>query len=224
MPTTDNGWSASPSLNLRPLVIDGVAFVPGIRDDDDVHTVLSYVLGQFHKRVEQLHNPGCWGFAYRENRNNPNSLSRHSGGIAVDANAPAHPNGVATSRTFTQAEIAEVHQILAEVDHIVRWGGDYNGTPDAMHFEIDVPPNSPALAEVADRIRNQEDDMFEPADRKLLTETAAAVNQLARDERRRNIAGIARVKKLRAKIARGEDLADVADDVDEILAELQADG
>lgn len=159
MPTTDNGWPASPSLPLRPLVVAGVSFVPGIRDHDDVHTVLGYVATQFHKRVEPLRNPGCWGFAYRDNRNSPNSLSRHSGGIAIDANAPAHPNGVPTARTFTPAQIAEVHRILSEVDGIVRWGGDYRGTPDAMHFEIDVPPNSAALARVAARLRTQEDDM-----------------------------------------------------------------
>jgi hypothetical protein len=36
-----NGWTASQHLALRPLVVGGVSFLPGIRDDDDVETVLS---------------------------------------------------------------------------------------------------------------------------------------------------------------------------------------
>jgi hypothetical protein len=157
MPTSQNGWSASPNLQLRPLVVGGCAFVPGIRDDDVVHTVLEYVLTQFHERVERLVNPGCWGFSYRENRNDPNSLSNHSSATAVDANAPQHPNGVPTARTFSAAQIAEVHKILAEVGHVVRWGGDYTGTPDAMHFEINA--NREAVARVAATIREGDSDM-----------------------------------------------------------------
>jgi hypothetical protein len=154
VPTSQNGWSASPNLQLRPLSVGGVAFLPGIRDDDDVATVLAYVLTQFHERVEQLRNPGCWGYSYRENRNDPNSLSNHASGTAVDANAPAHPNGVPTSHTFTPAQIAEVHLILAEVDGAVRWGGDYHGTPDAMHFEINT--DAPTLHRVAEKLRGNE--------------------------------------------------------------------
>lgn len=172
MATTDNGWPAAPDLALRPLVVDGIAFVPGIVDNDDVATVLGYVLTQFHERVEPLRNPGCWGFAYRPNRNDPTHLSRHSGGIAVDANAPAHPNGVPTARTFTPAQVAEVHRILTEVDGAVRWGGDYTGTPDAMHFEIDTDPAT--LHQVADHLR--EDDMAQYAEQldQIATDAAAA--------------------------------------------------
>lgn len=166
MPTTDNGWTASPGLDTRPLIVAGESFSPGVRDDDDVHTLLSYVAEQMHERVERIYAPGWhqaddWGFSYRPNKNDPTRLSRHSGGIAIDYNATRHPNGVPTTRTFTAAQIREIHTILAETEHVIRWGGDYTGTPDAMHFEIDTPPGSPLLAEVADRIRNQEDEMQE---------------------------------------------------------------
>lgn len=168
MATSQNGWSASPNLALRPLVIGGVSFLPGIRDNDDVEIVLRYVLTQFHERVEPLRNPGCWGFSYRENRNDPNSLSNHSSGTAVDANAPRHPNGVPTANTFSAAQISEVHQILAEVWDSVRWGGDYRTTPDSMHFEVNC--TSDELASVA---RELEDDMpkyreWTDADKKAL--------------------------------------------------------
>lgn len=154
MPTSQNGWSASTTLATRKLVVNGVEFLGGIRDNDDVETVLDYVLEQFDQRVEPLKNPGCWGGNYRANRNDPTSLSNHASWTAVDANAPAHPNGVPTSRTFTVTQVAEVHKILAEVDHAIRWGGDYTGTPDAMHFEVNC--DAATLHAVAERLR---DDM-----------------------------------------------------------------
>lgn len=154
MSRSQNGWSAAPGLAIRPLVVNGIAFLPGIRDDDDVETVLRYVIEQYAARVEPLRNPGCWGFNYRENRNDPNSLSNHSSGTAVDVNAPAHPNGVPTLQTFTVAQATEIHRILAEVDDVVRWGGDYSSTPDAMHFEINA--DAAAVARVADRLRGED--------------------------------------------------------------------
>jgi hypothetical protein len=151
--SSQNGWSADPNLTRRPLVVDGVEFVGGIRDDDDVATVLDYVLTQFHERVEPLRNPGCWGFSYRANANDGGVLSNHSSGTAVDANAPAHPNAVPTWRTFTVEQTVEVHRILLEVDSAVRWGGDYQRTADAMHFEINV--DAATLHGVAERLRDE---------------------------------------------------------------------
>jgi hypothetical protein len=159
MATSQNGWSASPNLRIRPLVVAGESFAPGIRDDLDVYEVLQYVAEQLHERVEPIVRPGWhqaddWGWYYRANANDSNSLSNHSSGTAIDYNATRHPNGVPTSRTFTRAQIDEVHQILAEVDHVVRWGGDYTHTVDAMHFEIN--DDAAAVAQVARHLRTQE--------------------------------------------------------------------
>lgn len=163
---SQNGWSASSSLAIRALVVAGESFSPGIRDDDDVETVLRYVAEQVHERVEPIvrsdwHQADDWGFYYRANANDPNSLSNHSSGTAFDYNATRHPNGVPTSQTFTAAQVAEIHTILRELDGAVRWGGDYTGTPDAMHFEINTTPA--ALATVAGRIRQGDDDMADYA-------------------------------------------------------------
>ena len=160
MPTSQNGWSASPDLRIRPLVVAGESFSPGIRDDDDVYEVLRYVAEQMHERVEPIvrgdwHQADEWGFYYRANANDPNSLSNHSSATAFDYNATRHPNGVPTRDTFTPAQIAETHKILAELDGVVRWGGDYTGTPDAMHFEINA--NAAAVRAVANRLREEID-------------------------------------------------------------------
>lgn len=178
MPTSYNGWSASPTLRIRPLVVAGESFAPGVRDDDDVYVVLQYVAQQMHERVERIvadgwHQADDWGFSYRANANDPNSLSNHSSGTAIDYNATRHPNGVPTRNTFTAAQVAEIHRILAEVEYVVAFGGDYRGTPDAMHFELDENPA--AVARVAARIRKQseEDDMAQYAEQLNDIENAA---------------------------------------------------
>ena len=140
MTTSQNGWSASPSLKLRKLTVNDVSFAPGIRDDDDVAFVLTYFAEQYAARVEPLRNPGCWGFSYRADKNQASDLSNHASGTAIDLNAPAHPNGVATSKTFTAAQVSAVHKILAECHGALRWGGDYTHTVDAMHVEVNVSP------------------------------------------------------------------------------------
>jgi hypothetical protein len=170
-----NGWPASPDLPIRPLVVDDIPIVPGILDNDDVATVLGYVVRQFHERVEPLQDPGCWGFSFRANVNDPSSLSNHASGTAVDINAPLHPNGVETFRTFTADQIGTCHLILAEVDDAVRWGGDFNSTPDAMHWEINTTPAN--VAAVARKIRTQQEALMP-----LNADDLAAVRTIVKDE------------------------------------------
>lgn len=171
MATSQNGWPASPDLPLRALRVGGAEFVPGVLDHNDVATVLGYVAREFHQRVESLVAGWCWGFNYRPNRNDPNALSNHSSATAIDCNAPRHPNGVPASETFTPVQIAIVHQILAEVDHVVRWGGDYRTTPDAMHFEINA--DAAAVARVADKLR--EDEVTPEQEDRIADKVAKAV-------------------------------------------------
>lgn len=144
MGTTDNGYSAPPAEGIRDCGFDGAFAVPGVKDWEPVHHIFSYLMEQFDTRVEWLRPGWCWGYAYRANANSPNSLSRHSGAIAVDLNAPLHPNGVPTDNVFSAAQQITINRILDEIKcdchgyRALRWGGDYTGTPDAMHFEINV--------------------------------------------------------------------------------------
>lgn len=157
MSTSYNGWSASPSLSIRPLVVAGEPFIPGVRNDENVYTVLRYVAEQMHERVEPIvrsdwHQADDWGYSYRASTGNSYALSCHASGTAIDYNATRHPYGV--HGTFTAAQIAEVHKILNEVQ-VVEWGNDWN-LPDGMHFEI-----SGTYAEVASaayRIRNKTEE------------------------------------------------------------------
>lgn len=147
-----NGWPAYPvkqraALNLTKISVGGVDFPPGVRGGD-VAVVFQYLVNRLNKEVEKAVNPGCWGYNFRLNRN-ANNLSCHSSATAIDYNAPQHPNG--RRGTWGPVKAAKVRQILADLDHIIRWGEDFHGTPDGMHFEINA--NAAAVKKVADKIR-----------------------------------------------------------------------
>lgn len=148
-----NGWSASPTLKTR--LIEPVRGCKlRVRDSNNVEEVFTYLVVNFHRRVDDVTKPhpaDDWGFNYRANVNDPTQLSNHSSGTAIDLDATEHPNGVPIYKSFTTQQIAEIHAILRELEGVVRWGGDYTHTVDGMHFEINVPPGS--LRKIADKIR-----------------------------------------------------------------------
>lgn len=151
MTSSYNGWTASrikSEIDVQPFRIAGVDFPGGVKGGD-VSVVLGYVAEQFFKRVEKAVTPGCWGYNFRKNRNS-NNLSCHSSATAIDINAPKHSNGKAG--TFTARQVHEIRLILAEVDHIITWGGDFHHTKDEMHFEIATGVNAAAVKKVADKI------------------------------------------------------------------------
>jgi D-alanyl-D-alanine carboxypeptidase/Putative peptidoglycan binding domain len=150
--TSYNGWSASPaggSIGVKKFAAAGTTFPQGVRSGD-VGVVLTYVANQLHRRVEKAHPGWCWGFNYRKNRNADN-LSCHASGTAIDWNAPRHPNG--RSGTFSDDQVREIRAILAEVEGVVRWGGDFSSTKDEMHFEIAAGTDEVASAAAAVRRR-----------------------------------------------------------------------
>lgn len=146
---SQNGWSAKRRLPLdnRPVPGTSVRLVPGVRAGD-VAVVLREVARRFHVEVEPLRSPGCWGHAYRVIRSGIR-MSNHASGTAIDLNAPLHPLG--RSGTFSGAQVAAIHRILADLQGVVRWGGDYSGRKDEMHFEI--VGSSAMVARVARRIQ-----------------------------------------------------------------------
>lgn len=138
MAVSQNGWPVDPPRTSRTVPGTDVRVTVANGPAGDV---LLYVLAQFDKRVEDLDLDSTrgelddWGYANRPVRGST-STSNHASGTAVDANATRHPLGV--RNTFTPAQVAEIRRILSEVDNVVRWGGDYSGRVDEMHFEINA--------------------------------------------------------------------------------------
>lgn len=156
MPSSYNGWSAGPGWSvaagqLQPLSVAGESFPPGVRAGD-VHDVFQYLVENLHARVEPVvradwNQADDWGYSYRANVNNPSTLSCHASGTAIDYNATRHPNG----KSGTFPNVPELRKILAELDGVVQWGGDFTGTKDEMHFEI--KGTAAKVAAVAAKVR-----------------------------------------------------------------------
>jgi hypothetical protein len=148
-----NGWPASDSASAigvdKGFEANGITFPGGVKAGD-VSKVLGYVFCALDERVEAAVPGWCWGWDYRPNVNNPSSLSNHASATAGDYNAPNHPNGGSRYEGFTDSQVAEIRRILDEVEGVIRWGADYSGTKDAMHFEVNC--DAATLAGVADRL------------------------------------------------------------------------
>lgn len=90
--------------------------------------------------VERLDRTGTvwdeWGHAVRMVRGQSSGYSNHASGTACDLNATRHPLGVPTRATWTDHQINQIHRRLNMYDGCIRWGGDYQNRPDAMHWEI----------------------------------------------------------------------------------------
>ncbi len=148
--TSYNGWQVgtpASAIDVTAQAIPGTSLRIEVKSGD-VGTVLTYLAARFHAEVEPLRLAG--GYSYRRNVNNTSVWSNHASGTAIDLNWDKHPNGA--KGTFTSAQVAAIRNILATLGSVVYWGGDYRGTTDEMHFEINVGPSSPALPALAARI------------------------------------------------------------------------
>lgn len=143
---SQNGWTANDRGVIGSYTLPGgkIALRAG-----DVSVVLLWVANRFHEQVERLEWPGNWGYAERPIRGSTTVLSNHASGTAIDLNAPRHPLGV--RGTFAPSQVAAIHRILTSINGAVRWGGDYTGRADEMHFEINA--GAAGVKAAADRIR-----------------------------------------------------------------------
>lgn len=146
--TSQNGWpviGAYGDSRLKAL--------PHITGDvlaGDVWTVLDWLCRRFDAEVEAITRGDSWGYAPRTIIGST-VTSNHASGTAVDLNASRHPLG--KTGTFSTAQVAAIRKIIADsvVDGtpVLRWGGDYSGRKDEMHFEINLQSNGNSPAKVA---------------------------------------------------------------------------
>lgn len=136
MSSSQNGWPVDRSGSKQdraPLTRD--ITVPNGVLAGDVAVVFRWLAHQFDTRVETLVKGTCWGWFVKPIEGS-STISNHASGTAVDLNADQHPMGVAASKTFTAKQVAACHAILDEAGGVLRWGGDYTGRPDPMHWEV----------------------------------------------------------------------------------------
>jgi hypothetical protein len=158
MPNSQNGWPVIPDstagrAKLAELVLPGTMPHPVRVLAGDVATVARWHVREYHRRVEPIKPPGCWGWNVRKIGDGPD-WSNHASATAWDLNAPDNPDGAPPSDVLTAEQIAECHALERESDGVLRWGGDWSD-PDPMHWEI--IKGSSAVAALAARI--EEEDM-----------------------------------------------------------------
>jgi hypothetical protein len=133
--TTLNGWSAATNI--------GTYRVPGTNTYLPVKRAVAPLLigfaKEFNDTVQPLHTGWCWGYAYRAVRGY-STLSYHAFGLAIDLNAPIHPLG--KSGTFTYRQRLRINALCRKYG--LRWGGNYSGRKDEMHFECILTPTQAA--------------------------------------------------------------------------------
>lgn len=77
-----------------------------------------------------------YGWSYRKIRGSSTTYSNHASGTAIDLNATRHPLNTTAAHSFTTKQITAIHTRLKRYSGVIRWGGDYTGRKDPMHFEI----------------------------------------------------------------------------------------
>jgi hypothetical protein len=146
MAISQNGWSvlfSAPEATMK--------WITGRIRGGDVEVVFDYLCSRLNE-LETNKQGWSWGWAVRAVRGQVSGYSNHASATAIDYNAPAHPLGVAG--TWSEAEKKHINGILAEMNWIIRWGENYTGRKDGMHFEINK--GGPDVKRVADRIRNKQ--------------------------------------------------------------------
>ena len=143
---SQNGWAASKNpadINIKAFPVAGTSIK--LRCQGDAGRILSAFAAEFHKTIEPIDEGSLddWGYAYRNVRGSVDDLSNHASGTAVDLNSAKHPLG--KPNTFAPEKQADIRFLVKKYG--LRWGGDYAGRKDDMHFEIvDTPANVKALA------------------------------------------------------------------------------
>lgn len=136
MAASQNGWVANQIDRTESQQVPGTDVKLRVRKDAPGLLLLE-VAAAFDRLVEDIDNGrgelDDWGYAERPIRGG-SELSNHASGTAIDLNAPRHPLGV--EGTFSAEQVTRIREILAVTGGVVRWGGDYTGRKDEMHFEI----------------------------------------------------------------------------------------
>ncbi|WP_246007334.1 hypothetical protein [Actinomadura pelletieri] len=121
----------------------------------EVETVLVHVIRRFHYQIDTLLSAEeVVGWRAPSAVQRKLAESNQASGTAVQIRPGHYPAG-ARGGFYPQQELV-VRDILAELDGVVRWGGD-DRRPDESLFYIALKPGNPRLAKVVQEIRGWKD-------------------------------------------------------------------
>ena len=134
-----NGYPASKDpdeIRITSYLVKGTS--RKLRCAESVGPLLAAFAAEFHELIEPI-DEGVfddWGYAFRNVRGSSDRLSCHSSGSAVDLNATRHPLGKVG--TFPPEKVPMIRALAKKYG--LKWGGDYKGRADEMHFEVEISP------------------------------------------------------------------------------------
>ena len=134
-----NGYPASKDpdeIRITSYLVKGTS--RKLRCAESVGPLLAAFAAEFHELIEEI-DEGVfddWGYAFRNVRGSSDRLSCHSSGSAIDLNATKHPLGKVG--TFPPEKVPMIRALAKKYG--LKWGGDYKGRADEMHFEVEVTP------------------------------------------------------------------------------------
>lgn len=139
MPVSENGYRANDRSVITTYTIPGTTRRVSLREGAPGELLVHWA-AWFNDHIE---NVGAgqvddWGYAERTIRGSSTTLSNHASGTAIDLNATKHPLG--RQGTFTTSQTLRIRNALTKYEGCIRWGGDYHGRKDEMHFEIMASP------------------------------------------------------------------------------------
>lgn len=139
---SQNGYVACDPSLIAKYTVPGTSVTVNLRKGD-VSVVLLHFMEWFNANVQKLRQSDTGGYNPRVIAGS-HTLSNHASGTAVDLDWDSHPQG-RRNAGFSAAQVTAIHKQLEFYGGAIRWGNDYTGTPDAMHFEINQDPAHVAL-------------------------------------------------------------------------------
>jgi hypothetical protein len=134
---SSNGWLASKDaaeLHIVSVPIEGTKIK--VRCAKAVAPLIAGFCKEFNELIEPIDGGALddWGYCFRNVRGSTDKLSNHSSGTAIDLNATKHPLG--KIGTFPPEKVPMIRALAKKYG--LKWGGDYKGRADEMHFEIEL--------------------------------------------------------------------------------------
>jgi len=132
-----NGWKASKDpieIQIVSVPIEGTKIK--VRCAKAVAPLIAGFCKEFNELIEPIDGGALddWGYCFRNVRGSTDKLSNHSSGTAIDLNATKHPLG--KIGTFPPDKVPMIRALAKKYG--LKWGGDYKGRADEMHFEIEL--------------------------------------------------------------------------------------
>jgi len=138
---TENGWLVEQpgSTNLVPIAVAGEKFWVKCGYHGRIGGAVKHLIETLNS-IEPIVDPGYDGtYCYRVIRGG-SKWSNHAAGIAYDHNASRHPMGAEQYAGWSETQVHQIYAFLATPEgKMYKWGADYHGRKDPMHFELRGP-------------------------------------------------------------------------------------